>query len=101
MAGVTPAELAQLEEYGVVARRHSTTELYGEEAVEVATAATGFLRGGVDARHLRGWRTSVEREAGLFEQIVLPLLKQRNPDAKRRASQTIAELVGRAAAVAT
>ena len=36
---------------------------------------------------------AAEREAALYEQIVLPLLKQRNPDAKRRASQTVAELV--------
>ena len=36
------------------------------------------------------WRST---EAGLFEQIVLPLLKQRNPDAKRRATQTVVELM--------
>ena len=36
---------------------------------------------------------AAEREAALYEQIVLPLLKQRNPDAKRRAVQTVAELV--------
>jgi DNA-binding transcriptional MerR regulator len=92
MAGVTPAELAQLEEYGVVGRRHSTTELYGDEAVEVATAAAGFLRSGVDARHLRGWRTSVEREAGLFEQLALPLMRHRNPQARGQVAQKLAEL---------
>ena len=94
MAGVTPAELGQLEEYGVVAKRANATELYGEEAVEVATAAVGFLRGGVDARHLRGWRTSVEREAGLFEQLVLPLMRHRNPQARGQVSTKLAELDG-------
>ena len=92
MAGVTPAELGQLEEYGVVAKRTNATELYGEEAVEVATAAVGFLRSGVDARHLRGWRTSVEREAGLFEQLVLPLMRHRNPQARGQVSAKLAEL---------
>ena len=33
------------------------------------------------------------RREALYEQIVLPLLKQRNPDARRRASQTVTELV--------
>ena len=37
--------------------------------------------------------SSASGQAALYEQIVLPLLKQRNPDAKRRASQTVAELV--------
>jgi DNA-binding transcriptional MerR regulator len=94
MAGVTPAELGQLEEYGVVAKRTNATELYGEEVVEVATAAVGFLRSGVDARHLRGWRTSVEREAGLFEQLVLPLMRHRNPQARGQVSAKLAELDG-------
>ena len=56
-------------------------DLYGDEAVEIAAAAGGFLRAGVDARHLRAWRTSAEREAGLYEQLILPMLRQRNPQA--------------------
>ena len=45
-------------------QRSGAGELYGDDAVEIAAAAGGFLRAGVDARHLRAWRTSVEREAG-------------------------------------
>ena len=55
---VTTAELAQLEAYGVVARRTSAATLYSEEAVAIAAAAAGFMRAGVEARHLRAWRTS-------------------------------------------
>ena len=82
MAAVTPEQLAQLEDYGVVAHRSGVGDLYGDEAVEIAAAAGGFLRAGVDARHLRAWRTSVERESGLYEQLILPLLRQRNPQAR-------------------
>jgi DNA-binding transcriptional MerR regulator len=92
MAGVTPAELAQLEEYGIVTKRGNASELYGEEAVEIATAAAKFLRAGVDARHLRTWRHSVEREAGLFEQIVLPLMRHRNPQARGQVIGRLEEL---------
>ena len=36
---------------------------------------------------------AVDREAGLFEQIVTPLLKQRNPEARVRATRTVTELI--------
>jgi hypothetical protein len=92
MASISPAQLAQLEEYGVIAKRQGAGDLYGEHAVEVAAAAGGLLRAGVDARHLRAWRTSVEREVGLFEQLVMPLLRQRNPEARARAGDLVDEL---------
>ena len=67
-------------------------DLYGDDAVEIASAAGGFLRVGVDARHLRAWRTSVERESGLYEQLILPLLRQRNPQARGQAAARLEEL---------
>nr|WP_116998575.1 MerR family transcriptional regulator [Desertimonas flava] len=92
MASVTPAQLHQLEEYGVVSRRKGSGDLYGEDAVEITAAAGSLLRAGIDARHLRAWRTSVEREVGLFEQLVVPLLRQRNPEARVQASAQLEEL---------
>jgi DNA-binding transcriptional MerR regulator len=94
MASITADQLAQLEDYGVVSSRPGVNDLYGDEAVEIASAAGGFLRAGVDARHLRAWRTSVEREAGLYEQLILPLLRQRNPQARGQASTRLEELDG-------
>ena len=91
MASVTKDQLAKLEEYGVVPKR-SGGDLYGDEAVEIAAAAGGFLRAGVDARHLRAWRTSVEREAGLYEQLIVPMLRQRNPQARSQAAVQLSEL---------
>ncbi len=94
MASITPEQLAQLEDYGVVSHRPGVDDLYGDEAVEIASAAGGFLRAGVDARHLRAWRTSVEREAGLYEQLILPLLRQRNPQARGQVAARLDELDG-------
>jgi DNA-binding transcriptional MerR regulator len=94
MASVTREQLAQLEDYGVIAHRAGVDDLYGDEAVEIASAAGGFLRAGIDARHLRAWRTSVEREAGLYEQLILPLLRQRNPQARGQAAARLDELDG-------
>ena len=92
MAGVTAAELAQLEEYGVVAKRPGVGDLYGDDAVEIAAAAVELLRTGVDARHLRGWRHSVDREASLFEQLVMPLIRHRNPQARGEVNERLCAL---------
>ncbi|CAN5560259.1 MerR family transcriptional regulator [soil metagenome] len=94
MASVTREQLATLEEYGVVAKRPGGTDLYGDDAVEIAAAAAGFLQVGIDARHLRAWRTSVDREVGLFEQLVVPLLRQRHPEARSQAVEELDRLNG-------
>jgi hypothetical protein len=65
---------------------------YDASALEVAKAAAGFSRHGVEARHLRAWRNAADREAGIFEQVVVPLLRQRNPEARRQAASTLEEL---------
>jgi DNA-binding transcriptional MerR regulator len=92
MASITREQLAQLEEFGVVPKRTNAGDLYGDESVEIAAAAGGFLRSGVDARHLRAWRTSADREAGLYEQLILPTLRQRNPQARAEAARHLGEL---------
>jgi hypothetical protein len=65
---------------------------YDEEALVVANLAAAFQRFGVEARHLRTYKTAAEREASLFEQLVMPMLKQRNPRSKRQAVETLTEL---------
>jgi DNA-binding transcriptional MerR regulator len=93
MVGMTDDELSQLESFGIVAPRDSTgVALYAEDAVEIATPACEFLRSGVDARHLRNWRTSAEREALLFEQLVAPRFRQRNPKAQAEALDQLRRL---------
>jgi hypothetical protein len=86
MVGMTDTELSQLESFGIVAARDGGgTPLYGDDAVEIAKPACEFLRAGIDARHLRTWRTSAEREASLYEQLVTPRLRQRNPESRSEA----------------
>jgi len=91
--GVTSAQLAELESYGLVAGRGTgNSATYTEGDVAIVRAAAGFLERGIDARHLRGWRQSAEREASLFEQRILPLLRQRNPQARQDAIQLLHDL---------
>ena len=76
----------------VTGRPAGRDTFYGDEALVVAKLAAGFLRYGVEARHLRMYKVAAEREAGFFEQVVMPLLKQRNPDARRRAGDALHDL---------
>jgi hypothetical protein len=58
----------------------------------VARAAAGLARHGLEPRHLRVYRTGVEREAGLVEQLVAPVLRARSEEARARATEKLREL---------
>jgi DNA-binding transcriptional MerR regulator len=95
-AGITDDELAQLEEYGLVLPTHASRDrvLFDEDALAIARVASNFMRHGIEARHLRMYRAFAEREAGLFEQVLLPYRRQRNPEAQARTQETLGELSG-------
>jgi DNA-binding transcriptional MerR regulator len=90
MSGLSSVQLEQLQSYGVVVPAPNGS--YDEDALEIARIAKRFLDLGVDARHLRGWRVAADREAGLFEQVIQPLLRQRNPSANDHAVAQLTEL---------
>jgi DNA-binding transcriptional MerR regulator len=93
LSGLTASQLVELESYGLISGRGAgSTSLYSNSDLAIAKAAAGFLARGVDARHLRGWKQSAEREASLFEQLVLPLVRQRNPQSRQQAATTLGEL---------
>jgi DNA-binding transcriptional MerR regulator len=92
-SGLSHAQIKELSGYGLLTGRPSGGHTYyDDDAVAVANLAAGFLRYGVEARHLRAYKSAAEREAGQFEAIVLPLLKQRNPQSRQQALDTLAEL---------
>ena len=91
--GLEVSDIQELERYGLLAGRPVAGQVYyDEEALVVARHAAGFARHGVEARHLRMYKTAAEREAGFYEQVVLPLVKQRNPTARRQAIETLEDL---------
>jgi DNA-binding transcriptional MerR regulator len=95
-AGIDRRLARELEEYGLlVPRIDSGDRLYGETDAEIA-AICGRLAGfGIDPRHLRAFRTSVDRETGLLEAAIAPALRSRNPERRQqgvRDLQTLGEL---------
>lgn len=86
-------ELDRLEEFGIVRSSGSgPSASYDRDAVAIATPAVEFLRRGIDARHLRFLRNAAEREASLFEQVVQPKFRQRNPEARAEAIEQLRHL---------
>jgi DNA-binding transcriptional MerR regulator len=87
--------LRELQEFGLLtATPVAGLDYFDQEAVAVATVAAKLARFGVEPRHLRLYKNAADREAGFVEQIVLPLVRQRNPDARAKAHQTAEELAG-------
>ncbi|HEY7627684.1 MAG TPA: hypothetical protein VH761_11475, partial [Ilumatobacteraceae bacterium] len=94
-AGLTDEQLIELESYGLLTGKGAgQTRTFTAADMAIAQAAAGFLQHGVEARHLRAWRQAAEREASLFEQMILPLLRQRNPKARQQAISTLSALAG-------
>lgn len=93
LARISARQLGELESFGLVSPTGTgTSAMYSPVDLEIATVASKFLERGVEARHLRAWRQAAEREAALFEQLITPLIRQRNPQSRRQASETLVEL---------
>ena len=92
-AGLEVVRIKELEKFGLLAGRSVAGSVYYDaDALDVAELAAGFLRFGVEARHLKMYKNAADREVGFFEQVVTPLLKQRNPRSKKQALDTLAEM---------
>lgn len=91
--GLQVDEVRQLERYGLVQGRSlGGTVYYDPDAIAAAEIAAAFRRFGIEARHLRMYKTAADREAAFYGQIVLPLIKQRNPRGRKRAAEDVEEL---------
>jgi DNA-binding transcriptional MerR regulator len=66
---------------------------FDEADLAITKLAAQLAPFGIEPRHLRLYKNAADREAGFVEQVVLPLLRQRNPDARARAETTAEELV--------
>ena len=89
-ASLSTEQLAALVAFGLV--QPSASGWYDEVSAEVATAAGELSAFGIEPRHLRAFRTAAEREVGLVEQVVSPLLGQRGASSRARADDMASEI---------
>ncbi len=93
LTGALPDLVAQLIRFGLVSGRDiGGQQYYDADTVELVRVAAGLAGHGIEPRHLRGFKVSAEREAGLYEQVVLPLVRQRNPAAAAETRLLVEEL---------
>jgi DNA-binding transcriptional MerR regulator len=97
-AGIGEELAKELEDFGLLAPRGTGAEKrYPESDADVAAACTRLTRFGVDARHLRTFRTAAGREAALLGQLVAPALRGRSAERRTqglRDLQRLAEVAG-------
>jgi DNA-binding transcriptional MerR regulator len=90
-AELGPAQLHDLIDFGILSEK----EFYDENDLAVAKAASRFMSFGVEARHLRMFKQTADREASFVEQIVLPASRRRDrEEAGRQTAQSVRELLG-------
>jgi DNA-binding transcriptional MerR regulator len=89
-AGVDPDELESLVDFGLL--QPSVSGWYDEAALAIASAAADLAAYGIQARHLRAFRTAADREVGLVEQVVSPLRSARGDTSRARADDTAREI---------
>jgi DNA-binding transcriptional MerR regulator len=91
--GIERDRILELESFGLVCSHGPDGATYydGDDYI-VLSILKDFFRFGVEPRHLTMYKHFEEREAAFFESIVLPQLRQRNPDARRMATNSLTEL---------
>ncbi|MGE5225758.1 MAG: MerR family transcriptional regulator [Planctomycetaceae bacterium] len=91
--GVERDRIKELESFGIVCSHGPEGGRYydGDDYI-VLSIVKDFLRYGIEPRHLTMYKHFADRESSFFEALVAPTLRQRNPDARRAASQTLADL---------
>jgi DNA-binding transcriptional MerR regulator len=91
--GVERERITELEGFGIVCSHGPEGARYydGDDYI-VLSIAREFFRHGIEPRHLSMYKHFTDREATFFEALVAPTLRQKNPDARRAAARTLAEL---------
>ena len=91
---IDPVLLKELETAGMISGHEvGDTTFFDASSIAIAKSAARFNELGIDVRHLRAWKTSADREVSLFEQRILPYLRQRNPVARDEALRMLGEFM--------
>jgi hypothetical protein len=91
-SGLPAEHVRELEQYGLLdAHPLEGSVFYDEDDLMIAKIARDFGKYGIEPRHMRMYRHFADREAGLFQQAVVPHRGASN-DSKRRAVQSLNDL---------
>lgn len=91
--GVERDRIKELESFGIVCSHGPDGSRYydGDDYI-ILSIVKDFFRHGIEPRHLTMYKHFADRESKFFEDLVAPRLRQKNPDARRVATETLADL---------
>ncbi len=93
LTGARVSEISEIESFGLIESKVIAGErYYGKLDFEIVQLVMVFKKYGVTSRHLRMYKLSAEREVGFIEQVITPLLRQRNPQARHKALEQVSDL---------
>lgn len=97
-SNLSEGELEDLIDVGLVVPVDGS-DVFPPEAGLIATEARRLMEHGLEARHLRTIKLGADRESDLLTQLVAPLLKASNSEAKTRAKDTLESCSGSVRAI--
>ena len=92
-SGLTDQQLQDLLDAGVIRHIPNSTVFQSEIGV-AALEAKRLMDLGLEARHLRAIRLSVDREVDLLRQLTAPLMRARNAESQARARDLLESSTG-------
>ncbi|GAA1480126.1 MerR family transcriptional regulator [Gordonia sinesedis] len=88
--GVDAAFVTELQRNGLLTP--GPAGFFDEDAVRLVEAAAALANYGLETRHLRAFKVSADREAGLVAQIASPIAKGKGTGARDRAEELVREI---------
>lgn len=91
--GLEPEQLDELLKMRIICLHGTEPDQYydGDDYL-VLSIVKDLIRYGIEPRHLGRYRRFADEEASIFQSIVEPVRRQRNPDARRAADETLQDL---------
>ena len=93
-SGLTIEQIGDLEAYGLIAPagRMGEEGLFDEDALAITQIVAKLMAHGAEPRHLRMYRNFAEREAQFYEQLVLGVVRPREPESRIHVRDAVVDL---------
>ena len=90
--GLTESYLARIEAIDRGGPALNSVIEINPDALAIAKAVTEMASFGIEPRHLRSFKSAADREIGLIEQVITPLMRQKSTESKARAEEVQREI---------
>ncbi|MHB1324380.1 MAG: transcriptional regulator FtsR [Coriobacteriia bacterium] len=94
--GLPSTFIRELASFGIVSlvKGERGEELAGPD-IGIAHTCWDLRRFGIEPRHTRMYESFAEREAAFYQQILMPAMRHRTPEARQKLVETLIDLMGK------